>query len=491
MNYKHKLIVQIITYAAILFVLFSGFIACKSKSENNPVTPPADTLPKAAVWLTEGDQSNLFTELSGITIRSTATTSWPIIRMDTSQLFQSIDGFGAALTGSSAYLINRKLTAEQRTALLEQLFDREKGIGISYLRLTIGASDFSLNDFTYNDMPAGETDFDLTQFDLGPDKEDLIPVLKEILQINPDIKLMGSPWSPPAWMKTNGSLKGGQLKPACYDVYARYFVKYIQAMAEEGIRITSVTPQNEPLHFTANYPCMEMQADEQAEFVKTALGPRFQEAGLTTQIILYDHNWDDITFGENILNDPAAYQYVAGTAFHGYAGNVSAMTLLRNAFPEKGIYFTEISGGDWAPNFSDNLMWNMHNIFVGGTNNWAKTALLWNLALNENNGPTNNGCSDCRGVVTIDQSTAQVKFNEEYYSLAHFTKFVRPDARRVSLFIPQTLTELEAVAFVNTDQSKVFVISNQGDEYKSFGITQGKTNLTYSIPPRAVATIIW
>lgn len=491
MNYKHKLIVQIITYVAILFVLFSGFIACKSKSENNPVTPPADTLPKAAVWLTEGDQSNLFTELSGITIRSTATTSWPIIRMDTSQLFQSIDGFGAALTGSSAYLLNRKLTAAQRTALLEQLFDREKGIGISYLRLTIGASDFSLNDFTYNDMPAGETDFDLTQFDLGPDKEDLIPVLKEILQINPDIKLMGSPWSPPAWMKTNGNLKGGQLKPACYDVYARYFVKYIQAMAEEGIRITSVTPQNEPLHFTANYPCMEMQADEQAEFVKTALGPRFQEAGLTTQIILYDHNWDDITFGENILNDPAAYQYVAGTAFHGYAGNVSAMTLLRNAFPEKGIYFTEISGGDWAPNFSDNLMWNMHNIFVGGTNNWAKTALLWNLALNENNGPTNNGCSDCRGVVTIDQSTAQVKFNEEYYSLAHFTKFVRPDARRVSLFIPQTLTELEAVAFVNTDQSKVFVISNQGDEYKSFGITQGKNNLTYSIPPRAVATIIW
>ncbi len=481
----------LISISVVLFLILSVFIACKNKSENKPEPTPADTLPKASLWLTEGDQSNLFTEMGGITIRQTATTDWPVIRMDTSQLFQSIDGFGAALTGSSAYLINKKLNTSQRSTLLNQLFDPVKGIGISYLRLTMGASDFSLNDFTYNDMPPGETDFELTQFDLGPDREDLIPVLKEILQINPDIKLMGTPWSPPAWMKTNGNLKGGQLKTECYDVYARYFVKYIQAMAEEGINITSVTPQNEPLYFTANYPCMEMQADEQAEFIKTALGPTFREAGLKTQIILYDHNWDNITYGDLILSEPDANQYVAGTAFHGYAGNVSAMTLLRNAFPEKGIYFTEISGGDWAPNFSDNLLWNMRNIFIGGTNNWTKTALLWNLALDENNGPTNNGCSDCRGVVTINQSTAQLKFNEEYYSLAHFTKFVKPDARRVSLFIPQALTQVEAVAFINTDQSKVFVVSNQGDEYKSFGITQGKTNLTYSIPPKAVATIIW
>lgn len=293
-----KILRQSISISVILLLILSGFVACKSKSENNPEPTPADTLPKASVWLTEGDQSNLFTETGGITIRQTATTDWPVIRMDTSQLFQSIDGFGAALTGSSAYLINNKLNASQRSTLLEQLFDPVKGIGISYLRLTMGASDFSLNDFTYNDMPPGETDFELTQFDLGPDRDDLIPVLKEILQINPDIKLMGSPWSPPAWMKTNGSLKGGHLRTECYDVYARYFVKYIQAMAEEGIYISSVTPQNEPLYFTANYPCMEMQADEQAQFVKTALGPKFREAALTTQIILYDHNWDDITYGE-------------------------------------------------------------------------------------------------------------------------------------------------------------------------------------------------
>lgn len=491
MTIRNKKYLQILIISATTFLLTSSIIACKSKSESTPDTPPADTLPKASVWLTQGDQSTLFTELGGLPIRTTSSNSWPVIRVDTTQLFQSIDGFGAALTGSSAYLINKKLNPAQRTQLLEQLFDAEKGIGISYLRLSMGASDFSLSDFTYNDLPAGQTDMNLESFDLGQDHDDLIPVLKEILQINPHIKLMGTPWSPPAWMKTNNSLKGGKLRTEYHDVYARYFVKYIQAMSNEGIHISSVTPQNEPLHFTANYPCMEMQAEEQTEFVKTALGPRLQEAGLSTQIILYDHNWDDVDYGKTILSDPDAYQYVAGTAFHGYAGNVSAMTLLRNAFPEKGIYFTEISGGGWAPDFSDNLMWNMQNIFIGGTNNWAKTALLWNLALDETDGPTNNGCSNCRGVVTINQSTAQVSFNEEYYSLAHFTKFIQANAYRVSVFLPQALTQIEAVAFINPDQSKVIVISNLGSEYKSFGIAQGKNNITYSIPPKAVATIVW
>lgn len=459
-------------------------------NENITITMPTSEIGKAAVWLTKGNKSKLLSNEPEILITETG-SGYPQISVDTAVKYQEMEGFGAALTGSSAYLIDEKLDATQRAALLTDLFNPEYGIGISYLRLTIGASDFSLSDYTYDDMPAGQTDFDLQHFSLDNDRADLIPVLKEIVQISPSINLMGSPWSPPAWMKTNGSMKGGQLKTNSYSVYADYFVKYVQEMALEGITIAAITPQNEPLYFTANYPCMQMQPIEQLTFIKEQLGPKFQAQGINTKIIIYDHNWDNTNYAISILNDPIARGFIAGSAFHAYGGEVSAMTTVHNAHPDKGLYFTEISGGAWATDFSSNLMWNMQNIFIGTTLNWSKNVLLWNLALDQNWGPTNNGCGDCRGVVTINNSSGQITKNEEYYSIAHFSKFVRPGAVRISTNVSQALIDAGAVAFQNIDGSKAIIVSNYSNSEKTFSVKQGRNNFSYSISGRSVVTIVW
>ena len=454
-----------------------------------PKSPPE--IGKAKVWLTTGDQSNLLAPQEDISITESAETSLPALTVDPSEKLQEIEGFGAALTGSSAFLINRKMSAAQRLSLLESLFDADKGIGITYLRMTIGASDFSLSDYTYDDMPPGETDFELANFSIEKDREDIVPVFKQILAIAPGLRIMGSPWSPPAWMKTNESLRGGNLKPEAYEAYARYFVKFIEGYAAEGIPIDAVTPQNEPLHFTASYPCMEMQASEQLAFIRDNLGPAFEAAGLGTGIIIYDHNWDNTQYAVSILNDPAASQYVDGSAFHAYGGDVSAMSVVHSAHPGKGLYFTEISGGEWATDFSDNLQWNMSNIFIGTTRNWSRTALLWNLALDENNGPTNNGCSNCRGVVTIHSATGAVTRNVEYYSIGHFSKFVRPGAFRVASSDFGSGIPLDHVAFINADGSRVLVVSNSGGTGQSFVVKTGEGQFTYHLGARAVATIVW
>lgn len=459
-------------------------------SENVNIEIPSGEIGKAALWLTQGDKSKLLNREPDLLITE-ASSGYPLINIDTVIQYQSMDGFGAALTGSSAYLIDEILNESERSELLTNLFDAEEGIGISYLRITMGASDFSLSDYTYDDMPAGETDFELQHFTLEKDLEDVIPVLKEIIQIAPEIQLMGSPWSPPAWMKTNLSLKGGQLKTNCYSVYAGYFVKYIQQMATEGINIASVTPQNEPLYFTANYPCMQMQPNEQLNFIKNNLGPKFQEEGIATKIIIYDHNWDNTNYAISILNDPGASSYISGSAFHAYAGDVSAMTTVHNAHPDKELHFTEISGGAWATNFGANLMWNMRNIFIGTAQNWSQTALLWNLALDQNYGPQNNGCSDCRGVVTITNPGGAITKNEEFYAIAHLSKFVMPGAIRIFSSSPQGLSEVTQVAFQNPDGSKALVVCNYGNVPKTFGVKQGIGYFSYTIPGISVATILW
>ena len=479
-------------YVPLMAVALVVNISACSK-ENRPDVPGPDTtkVASAQAWLTKGDKSVLFSRQDDLPITPPGTAGWPEVLVDTSYQFQEIEGYGAALTGSSAYLFHRALDASQRQVVLRQLFDPNEGIGLSYLRLTMGASDFSLSDYTYNDLPQGQTDVNLEKFSLSRDTEDVVPVLKEIVSIYPEIKLMGTPWSPPAWMKTNGSLKGGQLKKEYYTVYARYFVKYVREMQKHGIRIDAVTPQNEPLHWTAGYPCMQMQATEQKEFIRDHLGPAFEEAGLPTKIIIYDHNWDHPEYATDILSDPAAAKYIAGSAFHAYAGDVSAMSIVHDAHPDKGLYFTEISGGDWAVNFSDNLMWYMKNILVGTARNWSRNALFWNLALDQNHGPRNNGCQDCRGVLTITNGGGSVMRNEEYYALAHFSKFVRPGAFRIHSRPDQVLMNMDFVAFRNTDGTKVLVAANYNDAYKTFTVRQGNRSFSYSLAPKSVVTLVW
>jgi glucosylceramidase len=477
---------------ALVLAMSSGLLCCKEKSTDPPGPPPGPAeIGTAQLWLTKGDKSKLLSRENDLSVKDSLTSAYPLITIDTTTTFQVIEGFGAGLTGSSAYLLNKKMDAGKRTATLTDLFDPVNGIGISYLRLTMGASDFSLSDFTYDDMPASQTDFDLANFSLSQDLEDVVPVLQEIIQINPDIKLMGTPWSPPAWMKTNGNMKGGKLKPECYDVLARYFAKYVKEMESHGIIITSVTPQNEPLYFTAGYPCMEMQATEQADFIKNHLGPTFQAQGINTKIIVYDHNWDVPEYAITILNDPAAKQYVVGSAFHAYAGDVTAMSTVHFAHPDRDLYFTEISGGDWATDFAGNLMWFMNNILIGTVQNWSTSALFWNLVLDEFDGPQNNGCSNCRGVVTLRTSNGAVIENEEYYAIAHLSKFVRPGARRLAFSKSQEITNLGISAFLNPDGSKAMVAANYNDETVSFSVNQGEKYFSYSIPAKSVITIIW
>ncbi|HEY0751005.1 MAG TPA: glucosylceramidase, partial [Chitinophagaceae bacterium] len=278
-------------------LLLAGLISIQSNCSKNksetptPLPPPPPPPPTASVssWVTKGDRSVLLQKQSPDLAFGNATNSYPTIDIDSSQRFQAIDGFGYTLTGGSAYLINR-LNATEKANLLQELFGNgENSIKISYLRLSIGASDLSQEVFSYNDLPAGQTDVNLTQFSLSKDTVDLIPVLKQILQINPAIKLMGSPWSPPVCMKDNGSSIGGSLLPQYYSVYAQYFVKYIQAMRAHGITIDAITPQNEPLH-PGNNPSLLMTAAQQKDFIKNHLGPAFQAAGITTKIIVYDHN---------------------------------------------------------------------------------------------------------------------------------------------------------------------------------------------------------
>lgn len=480
-----------------VYISFAAFLFSCSGSEDNPgnpgpppVTETGNVIGAAEVWITNGSQTKLLSkQSSGASIYDNNATTDPSISIDFSQQYQEIEGFGAALTGSSANVINGMAPA-QKDALIKDLFSPTEGIGLSYMRLTIGASDFSLGNFSYNDLPEGSTDANLDNFSIAPDETDVIPVLQSILAYSPNIKLMGSPWSAPAWMKTSGSMNGGSLKPEWYDTYGNYFVKYINAYAAHGITIHAVTPQNEPLHEINTYPTMKMTALEQVDFIKNSLGPKFQTVGINTKIIAYDHNFDVPAYPLTVLGDAQAAQYVDGSAFHAYGGDVSAMNMVHAAFPSKNLYFTEVSGGQWSPDFATNLKWSIGNIFIGTTRNWSKNVLLWNLALNSNYGPTNGGCMDCRGVVTVSSSGTVTK-NVEYYALAHFSKFIKPGAKRVNTTDFDNSLTMRNVVFINTDGSKVLVVLNESATARKFAVKIGDKKITYTIEPTAVATIVW
>lgn len=449
-----------------------------------------------AVYLTTPDQQQLFAPQPAIAkVKDTAAIN---IVVDTSRQFQEIEGFGAAMTGSSAYVIQKYMSPGQRQALLEELFSPGKGIGINYIRMSIGASDFSTSPYTYDDMPTGQRDDSLKHFTIERDESEVVPVLKQVVAINPGIHIMGSPWSAPAWMKTSGKLEGGSLRPDAYDVYARYFVKYIRAFAQEGIKITALTVQNEP-QYEALYPTMKMTAAEQGKFIKDHLGPLLEKEGLNeqTRIMLFDHNWNTPEYPISILDDSLIAKYTAGSAFHCYEGAVGAMSKVHDAHPEKGLYFTECSGGSWSPSFADNLQYMVRQLLIGTINNWSKNVLLWNMALDEKNGPTTNkpsdekgnrGCMTCRGVVTVNSTDGAVTRNIEYYALAHFSKFVRPGAKRI---YSSALPELENVAFLNTDGSRVMVVINTTPQERAFSVTEPQGVYSYTLAPGAVVTLLW
>ncbi|MHA4894225.1 glycoside hydrolase family 30 protein [Pedobacter sp. PWIIR3] len=408
----------------------------------------------------------------------------PTIGIDAGQTFQSIDGFGFALTGGSAQHIIR-MTAPERKKLLNELFGKnEEDIAISYLRLSIGASDLNDRVFSYNDLKAGETDVNLNQFDLEQDKLDVIPVLKEILAINPNITIMASPWSAPTWMKTNNNIQGGKLKPEYYPVYAKYFLKYIQAMKKQGINIAAITIQNEPFN-DGNTPSMQMFAKEQLRFIKNNLGPVLKAAGIKTKIILYDHNCDAPEYPISILNDPEAAKYIDGSGFHLYAGQTTAMSKVHDAFPSKNLYFTEMMA---VSRNGFNVSNPVDRILIGATRNWSKNVILWNLAANAKYEPhtDNGGCPICQGAVTIEGD--QVTRNTAYYVVAHAAKYAVPGSVRIA---SNNLDALSNVAFKRPDGKIVLIVANKTAADHEFAIAANGKTLKTKLTAGAVGTYVW
>ncbi|MBF9239291.1 glucosylceramidase [Hymenobacter sp. BT683] len=440
---------------------------------------------QAALWLTTPDKTRLFQLQPAKLPFSAAPAKGLTIEVDEKKTFQPIDGFGYCLTGGSAMLLHR-MGATERAKLLRELFGTAgNNIGVSYLRLSIGASDLDDRVFSYDDLPAGETDPTLAKFSLAPDREHLLPVLREILAINPSIKILGSPWSPPTWMKTNGESKGGSLKPEFYDAYAQYFIKYIQGMKAEGVRIDAITIQNEPLH-PGNNPSLLMLAEQQAEFIKRSLGPAFRAAKLDTKIIVYDHNADRPDYPITILNDKEARQYVDGSAFHLYAGPIEALSQVHDAHPDKSVYFTEQWIG--APGkFAGDLAWHTKTLIIGATRNWARTVLEWNLAADPQQNPhTPGGCTECLGAITLAGNA--VTRNPAYYIIAHASKFVRPGSVRIASTTPGKLPN---VAFRTPNGSRVVIVYNEGTTAQPFSIRHQGKQLRTTLPAGAVGTYVW
>lgn len=469
-----------VRYASLLGMLclsLGGPMACGTQ----------EAPPDAIAYLTTMDQSQLLYPLPADSLRPVQDgMPGATISLDTATSYQEMDGFGYTLTGGSALHL-QGMTAAARQAILEELFGAgDRRLAIRYLRVSIGASDLDEYPWSYNDLPAGETDPELNRFSLAYDTLYLLPTLKEILAIAPDVKIMGSPWSPPAWMKDNKDTRGGSLLKEYYPAYARYFVKYLEAMAAEGIRIDAVTVQNEPLH-PGNNPSLLMPAEAQKEFVRDHLGPALEQAGLDTKIILYDHNADRPDYPISILDDPEAARYVHGSAFHLYGGNIEALSEVHMAHPDKALYFTEQWIG--APgNFAENLSWHIENLMIGAPRNWSRTVLQWNLAADKNQDPHTDrgGCDRCLGALTIDGD--RITRNPAYYIIAQASPYVPPGSKRIASNEP---TGLPNVAYTTPGGEEVLLLQNKRDTALTVEIRRGSEMLHLRMGRGDVVTLLW
>ncbi len=448
----------------------------------------AQTPPRTArLWLTTVNGKELLARQPQPLRFSPVFSAKRVITVNPMEQYQKMEGFGFALTGGSAQLLMRMAPAT-RAALLQQLFaPAGPGIHVSYLRISIGSSDMNDPAFTYDAMPAGESDPQLAHFSLGPDRTTVIPVLRQILKINPRIKILGSPWSAPGWMKTNDALKGGQLKTDDYGVYARYFVRYLRAMGKAGIRLSAITVQNEPLN-PKNTPSMVMFAPEEDRLIAQYLGPALARAGLHTRIQIYDHNPDVASYPLSILADPAANRYVEGTAFHLYGGSVRTLTRVHYLYPNKDLFLTEQSVTQSPRDKRLEIAAPVQGVLIGATRNWARNVLLWNLAANAQAGPhtLHGGCTSCWGALTLTGN--RVKRNVAYYALAHFSKFVPPGSRRIG---SNPLEQLANVAFLTPRGKIVLVVANTGNFTARFHIRYLGQTLAADLPAESVGTFVW
>ena len=435
------------------------------------------------LFLTTPDKNNLLTKQPAISWDANLQSGLPTLTVEANRLQQPFLGVGAALTDSSAWLLAKSMDASERRAALTALFDTKVGHGFSVLRICIGASDFSVGgSYTCCDTP----DPTLQKFTLEREKAYLLPLLREIRKIQPKLTIIASPWSAPAWMKTNQSLNGGWLEWAHYGTFARYLTKFVQDCAAEGVKIDYLTPQNEPRHESNTYPSMRMEPKDQARFIGENLGPELRKARLKTKILCWDHNWDAPEFPLGVLADEKARKFTAGSAFHGYAGTPDAQEKVRLAYPEKELHFTESSGGDWYKDFGGNVRWDITNLLTGSVRHGARSVLKWNLVLDEAHGPQNGGCTDCRGILTWDKKSRTLTKNEEFWAFGHIGRFV-PNGSKV--VVSSELPELPSVSFIRRDGRRVLVCC--ATKESTFALRDGDRTARVTIPAGAAATAIW
>ncbi len=456
----------------------------------SPGAAHAASGPAVSVWETTANQSQLLASQAGATFNAGNGSASQTITINPATTYQSMTGFGASFTDSSAWLV---ANSPLRSQIMTKLFSPASGIGLDFLRQPIGASDFSQSLFSYDDLPSGQTDPTLAKFSVAHDNAYILPVLQQALSLNPNITVMATPWSPPGWMKSSGSMIGGSLSSGDYQVFADYLTKFVQAYDAAGVPISLMTAQNEPEYSPSNYPGSTFTAAQETSFIGSNLGPDLQKAGLSTKIIAYDHNWNDTSFPDTVLGNSTAAQYTAGVAWHCYAGDPSAQTTVHNAYPSKDTYFTECSGtqsSNPANTFADSLDWQTENLIIGATRNWAKTVATWNMALNPSGGPSMN-CTTCTAVVTVDNSAGTATYNAEYYVLGQASKFVKPGAVRID---SNTFGSgnLEDVAFRNPDGSNALIALNADtSNAHTFNVDENGQYFTYTLPARAVATFTW
>ena len=439
-----------------------------------------------SVWLTSNDQKKKMKAQRSIAF-STASAGSNVVFVDETQVYQEIEGFGASFTDSAAYLLNQVATPAARASAMNNLFTRKgMGIGVSFVRNPMGGSDLARFHYSYDDLAAGQTDPDLAQFSIAHDQVDIIPLMLRARQLNPQLKVMASPWSPPGWMKNSGSMIGGSLLPSMYGPFASYFVKYIEAYAAAGIPIDYISLQNEPLYVPADYPGMLMDAATQTLVLRDFVLPALAANNLSTRVQVYDHNWDRGDYPDAVLADTmiSSSPHVAGTAWHWYGGTAGAMTTTADRYPSMGNWVTEASGGTWI---SDQVQADFTAI-THAMRSDAKSFVKWGLALDQNRGPHAGGCGECTPLVTVNSNSGKVTYPIDFFTLGHYSKFVLPGARRVW---SSNGTGIVSVAFVNPDGSRVLVAFNDTTSSNRFQVQWGERSFTYSLPGLNGATFRW
>jgi O-Glycosyl hydrolase len=481
----------------ILLAVLLCVVSCggDSKNDNNNGEMPEDIKGDVTMYITTNTRSQDFNkQVQDFSKRQNMSPS--TIKLEPATRYQSMDGFGAAVTGSSCYNL-MQMSAENRDKFLREIFSPTEGMGHSYIRISIGCSDFSLSEYTCCDTK-GIENFGLT----NEETQYVIPILKDILKINPTVKIMGSPWTCPTWMKINvtgNPWTGGTLNPDYYADYATYFVKWIEAFKAQGIEIYSVTPQNEPLN-PGNSASLVMKWQEQLAFVKEHLVPQFKSSSVKAKIYLFDHNYnydnmsDQVDYPAKIYDAGIDEEIVVGAAYHNYGGNKDELLDIHNKYPNRELVFTETSIGTWndGRNLETRLIEDMREVALGTVNNWCKGVIVWNLMLDSNRGPNRDGgCQTCYGAVDIDRSNySTITRNSHYYIIGHLSSVVKPGAVRIGTS-GFSDTGFIFSAFENPDGTYAVVLLNSNAANKTITLDDGKNHFSYDVPAKSVISYLW